>query len=85
LEVGQQRCRAAEATGPVLLMHGSVDPMPVSQSTDVADSLRAAGNDIDLAVVDGANHGFDIKGGQLTSEGELAAARVLGWLERHFS
>jgi acetyl esterase/lipase len=77
--------RAAEATGPALLMHGTVDPMPVSQSTDFADALRAAGNDVDLAVVEGANHGFDIKDGELTPEGKLAAARVLGWLERHFS
>jgi dipeptidyl aminopeptidase/acylaminoacyl peptidase len=66
-------------------MHGTVDPMPVSQSTDFADALRAAGNDVDLAVVEGANHGFDIKDGELTPEGKLAAARVLGWLERHFS
>ena len=44
-----------------------------------------AGNDVDLAVVDGANHGFDIKDGQLTPEGELAGVRVLEWLARHFS
>jgi acetyl esterase/lipase len=77
--------RAGNATGPVLLFHGNVDPMPVSQSTRFADSLRAAGNDVDLVVVEGANHGFDIKDGKLTPEGELASVRVLDWLARQFS
>jgi acetyl esterase/lipase len=77
--------RAAEATGPVLLFHGDLDPMPVSQSTGFAEALRAAGNDVDLAVVQGANHGFDIKDGQLTPAGELSSVRVLGWLARHFA
>ncbi len=57
----------------------------MSQSTRFADSLRAAGNDVDLVVVEGANHGFDIKDGKLTPEGELASVRVLDWLARHFS
>lgn len=77
--------RAAQATGPVLLFHGDADPMPASQSTGFADALRAAGNDVDLAVIEGANHGFDIDHGRLTPAGELASVRVLDWLARYFS
>jgi acetyl esterase/lipase len=77
--------RAADATGPVLLFHGDADPMPLSQSTGFADALRAAGKDVDLAVVEGATHGFDIDHGKLTPAGELASVRVLDWLARYFS
>jgi len=45
----------------------------------------ATRHDVDLVVVEGANHGFDIKDGKLTPEGELASVRVLDWLARHFS
>jgi acetyl esterase/lipase len=77
--------RATAATGPVLLFHGDTDPLPASQSTGFADALRAAGNDVDLVVVEGANHGFDIKNGRLTPAGQLAGVRVLDWLARYFS
>lgn len=76
--------RAAAATGPVLLFHGTVDPLPVSQSTKFADALRAAGDDVELEVVAGANHGFDIRYGKLTPQGLLSSRRVLSWLEHHF-
>ena len=77
--------RAATATGPVLLFHGDIDPMPVSQSTGFADALRATGHDVDLVVLPGANHGFDIKNGKLTPVGRLSGQRVLRWLEDHFA
>ncbi|HEV8205930.1 MAG TPA: alpha/beta hydrolase fold domain-containing protein [Acidimicrobiia bacterium] len=77
--------RAATATGPVLLFHGDIDPMPLSQSTGFVDALRAAGHDADLEVVPGGNHGFDIKNGKLTPVGRLSGQRVLKWLEEHFA
>lgn len=77
--------RAATATGPVLLFHGDIDPMPVSQSTGFADALRATGHDVDLVVLPGANHGFDLKNGKLTPVGRISGQRVLRWLEDHFA
>jgi dipeptidyl aminopeptidase/acylaminoacyl peptidase len=77
--------RAATATGPVLLFHGDIDPMPVSQSTGFADALRATGHDVDLVVLPGANHGFDLKNGKLTPVGRISGQRVLRWLENHFA
>ena len=77
--------RASTATGPVLLFHGDIDPMPLSQSTGFADALRAAGHDAELEVMPGANHGFDIKNGKLTPVGRLSGQRVLKWLEEHFA
>jgi acetyl esterase/lipase len=83
-KVADSDARAAAATGPVLLFHGDIDPLPVKQSTEFADSLRAAGDDVDLEVVPGATHGFDIKNGKLTPRGLLSSRRVINWLERHF-
>ena len=77
--------RAATATGPVLLFHGTADPLPMSQSANFADALRAAGDDVELVLVDGASHGFDIKYGKLTPQGLLSSRRVISWLERHFA
>jgi acetyl esterase/lipase len=77
--------RAATATGPVLLSHGDIDPMPLSQSTGFVDALRAAGHDAELEVMPGANHGFDINNGKLTPVGRLSGQRVLTWLEEHFA
>ena len=76
--------RAASATGPVLLFHGTIDPMPATQSTQFADALRAGSDDVDVAIIEGANHGFDIENGKLTPEGLVSSHRVLNWLERHF-
>jgi acetyl esterase/lipase len=69
----------------VLLFHGDIDPMPLTQSTGFTEALRAAGHDADLEVVPGGNHGFDIKNGKLTSVGRLSGQRVLSWLEEHFT
>jgi acetyl esterase/lipase len=83
-EAADSDARAATATGPVLLFHGDVDPMPLSQSTGFVDALRAAGHDADLEVISGANHGFDLKNGKLTPEGRISGERVLRWLDQHF-
>jgi acetyl esterase/lipase len=84
-EAANSDARAATATGPVLLFHGDIDPMPLTQSTGFTEALRAAGHDADLEVVPGGNHGFDIKNGKLTSVGRLSGQRVLSWLEEHFT
>jgi acetyl esterase/lipase len=76
--------RAATATGPVLLFHGDMDPMPLNQSTGFVEALRAAGHDADLVVIPGANHGFDIKNGKLTPEGRISGERVFRWMDQHF-
>lgn len=83
-EAANSDARAAAATGPVLLFHGDIDPMPLSQSTGFVDALRAAGHDADLVVMPGANHGFDLKDGKLTPEGRISGERVLRWLDMHF-
>lgn len=59
--------------------------MPVSQSTGFADALRAAGHVVDLVILPGANHGFDIKNGKLTPVGRLSGQRVLRCLEDHLA
>jgi acetyl esterase/lipase len=83
-EAANSDARAAAATGPVLLFHGDIDPMPVSQSTGFVDALRSAGQEADLVVIPGANHGFDLQDGKLTPEGRISAERVLRWLDQHF-
>jgi dipeptidyl aminopeptidase/acylaminoacyl peptidase len=51
--------RAADASGPVLLMHGTHDPrVRLDQSLRMAQALRAAGKPVDLQVFDKAGHGF---------------------------
>jgi dipeptidyl aminopeptidase/acylaminoacyl peptidase len=69
----------------VLLFHGDIDPMSLTQSTAFTEALRAAGYEADLEVVPGGNHGFDIKNGNLTPVGRRSGQRVLSWLEEHFT
>ena len=83
-EAANSDARAATATGPVLLFHGDIDPMPLSQSTGFVDALRSAGREADLVVIPGANHGFDLQNGKLTPEGRISGERVLRWLDQHF-
>jgi dipeptidyl aminopeptidase/acylaminoacyl peptidase len=50
---------AAAITAPLLLLHGSDDPVvPVAQSTALADRLRALGRRVDFHVYDGEGHGW---------------------------
>jgi dipeptidyl aminopeptidase/acylaminoacyl peptidase len=48
---------AADANGPILLIHGSADGMVhVAQSSAMHDALVTAGQDSQLLVLHGANH-----------------------------
>jgi dipeptidyl aminopeptidase/acylaminoacyl peptidase len=51
--------RAAQAGGPILLLHGARDPrVKLDQSLRMADALRAAGKPVQLEVFPNAGHGF---------------------------
>ena len=51
--------RADRITAPVLLMHGSDDPVvPIEQSETLAERIRGSGGDVDFVVYDGEGHGF---------------------------
>lgn len=76
---------AADAGGPALLFQGDADQLvPVTQASEFADALNAAGKDATLVVLPGADHGFDRAGRQLTPEGEAALADALEWLAQRF-
>jgi acetyl esterase/lipase len=73
---------AGAATGPVLLFHGESDVViPSDYSAQLAGALRAAGQAVDLVLVDGANHGYDGYDQEaLTAPGLDAAATITDWL-----
>ncbi len=51
--------RANRITQPVLLMHGTDDPVvPLAQSEALAERIRESGGDVDLVVYEGEGHGF---------------------------
>lgn len=51
--------RASSITSPLLVFHGSDDPVvPQSQSDLLVERVRAAGGDIDYVVYEGEGHGF---------------------------
>jgi acetyl esterase/lipase len=80
--------QAADATGPVLLIHGDADErVPVVASQTFATALDAAGIDTEVVVVPGGGHGFDIDRATLglSPAGLDAAQRCLTWIEDHFS
>lgn len=53
------RTYAGNIDAPVLIMHGDADPVvPVEQSVDLAERIRAAGGDVELHVFPGEGHGF---------------------------
>lgn len=54
------RYRAADASGPILLMHGVHDPrVKLDQSQRMAQALRAAGKRVELHTFEKAGHGFN--------------------------
>lgn len=51
--------RADQITAPLLVMHGSDDPVvPISQSERLVDTIRRGGGDVEFVVYDGEGHGF---------------------------
>jgi len=51
--------RADRITKPLLLMHGTEDPVvPIAQSEALADRIRTAGGDVEFVVYEGEGHGF---------------------------
>jgi len=51
--------RAESIVGPLLLFHGTDDPVvPIEQSDALVDSIRRHGGDVDYVVYDGEGHGF---------------------------
>ena len=64
---------------PALILHGTKDAIvPPEQSERLAEALRKAGVEHDLAVVDGAAHSF-----HLEPPGHDLRPRVLEFFERH--
>lgn len=51
--------RAQAIIAPLLLMHGTDDPVvPISQSERLVEAIRDAGGDVEFVVYDGEGHGF---------------------------
>ncbi len=51
--------RAERITAPLLLLHGTDDPVvPIEQSEALAARIDAAGGDVDFVVYEGEGHGF---------------------------
>ncbi len=51
--------RAERIAGPLLLFHGSDDPVvPIAQSDLLVEHIRRGGGDVDYVVYDGEGHGF---------------------------
>ena len=77
--------RATRVTGPVYLLHGEADwIVGANRSQAFADALDAAGADVTLEIVPGADHGYDgYATPALTPIGLQTAPRVAAWLESH--
>lgn len=87
---------AAKASGPVLLIHGDADAVPIALSHAMHDRLREAGKHVELIVLPGLDHAFDVDKsfgppaqltvpGVLSEEGLKVGERTVEWLRRHFS
>jgi dipeptidyl aminopeptidase/acylaminoacyl peptidase len=51
--------RADRISGPVLLMHGTDDPVvPIAQSAALAARIAESGGDVDFVIYEGEGHGF---------------------------
>lgn len=78
--------RAGDASGPVLLFHGDVDGLiTVAQTDRFGAALAEVGADVTTFIVTDADHAFDGRYGDLTTEtGQDAAAEIETWLAQRF-
>jgi acetyl esterase/lipase len=78
--------QAGGATGPALLFHGDVDGLiTVAQTERFGSALVEAGVDVTTYIVTEADHAFDGRFGDLTTEsGRDAAAEIEDWLTSRF-
>jgi acetyl esterase/lipase len=78
--------QAAGAPGPVLLFHGDVDGLiTVAQTERFGAALAEVGADVTAYIVTDANHAFDGRSGDLTTEtGAAAADEIANWLDDRF-
>ena len=75
---------AADASGPALLITGSADSLVEATESEKFDAaLTGAGKDTTLISVEGLNHGFDLRDGQLTKDGEDAMDQIQVWIATH--
>ena len=75
---------AADASGPALLITGSADSLVEASESEKFDAaLTATGKDTTLISVEGLNHGFDLRDGQLTEEGADAMDQIQVWIAQH--
>lgn len=72
---------ADEASGAALLITGTADSMvEPEESAALAAALQAGGERGDLVELDGLEHGFDQRDGELTAEGWATLELIDGWL-----
>lgn len=72
----------SSSSPPTLILHGTHDGMvPTSQSERLAEALEAVGVEHRLALIGGAQHGFDMIWG--TFAGQVARAEVMSFMEEH--
>ena len=91
-ELANCTANAANASGPVLLVHGDADEeVPLDVASAFTDALTAESKDASLVVFEGLGHGFDVDvdvdvdaDGALTPEGEVALQQSLTWLDATF-
>lgn len=89
--------QAAKASGPVLLIHGDADPVPLALSQAMEDRLRESGVEVKLVVFKDCVHAFDLdierfgppaqwtEPGALSEQGLAAADLTLDWIHEHFT
>lgn len=84
-DLGDAVGRAADATGPALLVHGDEDEtIPYETTEAFGDALTDADIEALVVMVEGADHDFDRNRRALTPEGEAMLVQIVAWLELTF-
>ncbi|HOX28136.1 MAG TPA: prolyl oligopeptidase family serine peptidase, partial [bacterium] len=76
----------AEKAPPMLLLHGTVDSLvPVSQSHEMCDAVKAAGGECKMVEFPNSEHSFkNVKTGT-DDDFKAALAETGEWLDKHFA